>query len=295
MAMTRPHLMFGLSAQALRQAACILGDEFSAMGVGVALGLPRDAVENVLLHLASEGWIAPLLPSRERLSVFGPWFEPRPAWQQLRSARMTLPSQQVQMALAVDRLVQQVRQANRQAARGAVLVDGLSKVAAARPAGAAVRLVLVMSFSEWHDPAVAGCAPHHGVRPTQLWRRRMSTISALLELGDPASITAAAARLRPLYNVAHDVGLWFDSDRAVKAFPNVYLRCAQEWSERPLQSAVHRHGVHLSDIRRATTLAHAHLLAAEVQPVHGGTRGPVHTDESAFGELAKQLLRHAVV
>ena len=68
-------------------AARILGDEFSAMGVAVALGMPKPMVAQGLASMAEGNWIA-LIPSGVgREEKHGPWYEPRAKWERLRAAK----------------------------------------------------------------------------------------------------------------------------------------------------------------------------------------------------------------
>ncbi|MEO8059565.1 MAG: hypothetical protein ABI671_14720 [Burkholderiales bacterium] len=76
-----------MNENSLWQATRILGDEFSAMGVAVALGMPKPMVAQGLASMAAGNWIA-LIPSGVgRAEKHGPWYEPRAKWEQLRAAK----------------------------------------------------------------------------------------------------------------------------------------------------------------------------------------------------------------
>ena len=84
---TRPHVLFEVNENSLWRATRILGDEFSAMGVAVALGMPKPMVAQGLASMAEGNRIA-LTPSGvSRAEKHGPWYEPRAKWEQLRAAK----------------------------------------------------------------------------------------------------------------------------------------------------------------------------------------------------------------
>ncbi len=85
--LTRPHVLFAVSSNSLWQATRILGDEFSAMGVAVALGMPRPMVAQGLALMAEGNWIARIPAGAGRYEKHGPWYEPRSKWEQLRAAK----------------------------------------------------------------------------------------------------------------------------------------------------------------------------------------------------------------
>ena len=90
--LARPHVLFAVTANALWQATRILGDEFSAMGVAVALGMPRPMVAQGLALMAEGNWIARIPAGASRHEKHGPWYEPRSKWEQLRTAKSGVAS-----------------------------------------------------------------------------------------------------------------------------------------------------------------------------------------------------------
>ena len=85
-----PHVLFQVNETSLWRATRILGDEFSAMGLAVALGMPRPMVAQGLASMAEANWIA-LIPSGVgREEKHGPWYQPRSSWKRLRAAKRAL-------------------------------------------------------------------------------------------------------------------------------------------------------------------------------------------------------------
>lgn len=85
--LTGPHVLFEVDANSLWYATRILGDEFSAMGLAVALGVPKPLVAQGLVSMAEGKWIALIRDGRSRDKKHGPWYEPRAKWEQLRAAK----------------------------------------------------------------------------------------------------------------------------------------------------------------------------------------------------------------
>jgi hypothetical protein len=85
--LTGPHVLFEVNANSLWQATRILGDEFSAMGLAVALGIPKPMVAQGLASMAEGNWIALIPEGGHREQKHGPWYEPRAKWEQLRAAK----------------------------------------------------------------------------------------------------------------------------------------------------------------------------------------------------------------
>jgi hypothetical protein len=281
------HTTFGLSTKALRQASRILGDEFSAMGTAVALGLPRLQIAQMLATMCEQGWICPLEANRDRAASHGPWYGPRPPWERLRALNAAETGLRQRLRQAQQDVLRTVRASNRAALQDAPLVLALWHIVAAdgvadvRP----VRLELAVHLS-----------PHaHGDRPAPAAMghalRMLGETSPLLAFSDFHASIAAGARLRPLYRVSHDPGLWFDATLAVLAFPQDYLDCAQAWALRPGAYRVVLAHAGAGDVERAAALARSQLARRDAVCQRPGPPSRRSARQrSAFDAVAQQLL-----
>jgi hypothetical protein len=284
--------IFGLSSSALRQASRILGDEFSAMGVAVALGLPRSMIAPILQEMAAQDWISPIAANRERAAVHGPWYEPRRPWQLLRAQDTAQSALSERSQQVVREVLRTVRESNRSARHDDPLVVALwrplARAGAEGVGPAHLELALHLSPHGHTADVHGGDQVSPALGPTL---QAFANSHPQLCFKNFHDAVASGTALRPLYRVSHDPGLWFDTTQAVLAFPQDYLDCTLSWAQHPSAfKDVRAHDLR-GDVERVTNVARGQLakrVAESAGPAVSARRGSRR--RSALAGVAQQLI-----